>query len=874
MVARSILALVLFMAGMLSVSELQGQSLFSPSRLHFAVPDRPWAVESADFNGDGIPDLATASRSERRIAVQLGNGDGTFQDTIGTAVGISPRSFVPADFNGDGSMDLAVANLLSDDVTILSGAGDGTFGVPLTYPVGSAPRSIIAADLNGDGPLDLVIANRDSRTLSAYVGIGDGTFTAAPDVPTGNLIRPRQVRAAFLDSDTIPDLVVIHDTPTGFDDGPRFGVLLGNGDATFAPIAVTQVQPSVTEGFPESNALSLADLDGDGIIDLSVSIDNSTFDEVVTYLGDGNGAFSPAPGFLIVGNSPFFITHAEMTGDGVIDLLVLNTGSNALTLHPGNGDGSFTNSIPGGDLFDYTEGTYRTGHVPRWLTRDDFDGDGRIDIAVANEEGNDVAILLNRGDGQFRSAPRFGVGSPPQAFPIDGDAADLDGDGDIDLAIANWGRSYQVGEVSVLLNRGDGSFAPRVNYPAGVNPRKAIAGEFTGDGIGDLAVLNERDTVISVLPGAGGGAYGAAISLNLKSTPGRLRSVTDMTGADLDGDGRRDLAVVNRNEDALAIFRNGPSGLGTDPVVLPVTARPGLIRHGDMDGNGTIDLVVQRNPVFQGERCGIDVFLNDGGAVFGSAIAFELSDNRITDILVGEFTGDGHPDVALIEEDIDLSQSVLHLLAGQGDGTLQPLGSRGLTDPGALAALDLVGSALPDILVSSYPNADVTVLENLGDGQFVERAPSYGLPVSVRRMVAGDFDGDGRTDLAGAGGIFGDSAIAVLFNRGGVTAIAPTSDDAGLVQRFHLEQNYPNPFNPSTTIRFGLPEAARVTMAIFDALGRRIVRARHAVPLPAGWHEFTWDGRDEGGRPVASGVYLYRMTAGEFTQTRKMVLMR
>ena len=137
--------------------------LFEPSRLHYAVSGLPWAVESGDFNNDNFADFVTASRQERSITLRLGNGDGTFGDSLNFGVGISPRSLIPADFNNDNNLDVAVANLLSNDVTVLLGDGNANFPVRYTYQTGDKPRSIIAVDFNLDNELDLAVANRDAR---------------------------------------------------------------------------------------------------------------------------------------------------------------------------------------------------------------------------------------------------------------------------------------------------------------------------------------------------------------------------------------------------------------------------------------------------------------------------------------------------------------------------------------------------------------------------------------------------------------------------------------------------------------------------------------------------------------------------------------
>lgn len=97
--------------------------------------------------------------------------------------------------------------------------------------------------------------------------------------------------------------------------------------------------------------------------------------------------------------------------------------------------------------------------------------------------------------------------------------------------------------------------------------------------------------------------------------------------------------------------------------------------------------------------------------------------------------------------------------------------------------------------------------------------------------------------------------------------------DGEIPTRFALEQNYPNPFNPSTSIAFGLPETAGVNLIVYDLLGRKVATIAEGV-RPAGWHTAQWDGRDDAGKPVASGIYLYRLQSGQFMQTRKMLLVR
>src|SRR6266851_500216 len=133
---------------------------FAP--LAFDAENGPSSVAVADFNGDGIPDLAVANQNSGSLSVLLGKGDGTYQPAQNYAVGLTAISVAVGDFNGDGHLDLAVANFNDDTVSVLLGIGDGSFQSPQDFPVGSEPRSVAVADLNGDGHLDLVVANLGS----------------------------------------------------------------------------------------------------------------------------------------------------------------------------------------------------------------------------------------------------------------------------------------------------------------------------------------------------------------------------------------------------------------------------------------------------------------------------------------------------------------------------------------------------------------------------------------------------------------------------------------------------------------------------------------------------------------------------------------
>jgi len=323
------------------------------------------SVSTADFNGDGHPDLAVAVAGANAVSILLGNGNGEFSHGGSYATGLRPASVATGDFNGDGKIDMAVAYQTGSQISVLLGKGDGTFAFRKNFATGNTPISVVAGDFNRDGYLDLAVANRSDGTVSILLGKGDGTFATHVDYAAGQ--APNYIVAGDFNGDGHPDLAVAND----FAPGGGFSILLGNGDGTFqAPLATAT---------GDAVALAATDLNGDGILDLAVI--NRLAESFAVVLGNGDGTFQSVTETAMPG-LPDGLLLADLNGDGTMEAIVSHSQSNDVSVLPGNGDGTFRPSRE-----------FSTGAGPVGLVAADFNGDGAMDLAVAAAGSKEISIL-------------------------------------------------------------------------------------------------------------------------------------------------------------------------------------------------------------------------------------------------------------------------------------------------------------------------------------------------------------------------------------------------------------------------------------------------------------------------------------------------
>jgi hypothetical protein len=340
-----------------SLSFLRGTTL--------TVPKLIGQMAIADFNGDGRQDLAVLNGEDNSYEILLGNGDGTFQAALAYSVGATPGTVAVADFNEDGKLDLAILYATAKQVSILLGNGDGTFSPGGTLATGNFPVDVKVGALNNDGHADLIVPNHDDDDVQIFLGNGDGTFTTTGTFPAGT--APGIALIGDLNGDGIPDLFVVD--PFGYT------VLPGNGDGTFGSSTSNVLK------YPTLADATLGDFNGDGIPDV-VMMDGVPDDSLIVFLGKGDGRFTEQSTTIPVGAAPQRIESADLNGDGILDLAVsisgvINPPGGEIQVFLGNGNGTFNPALLIPD-------TAAVPYLPLFLSMRDFNGDGIPDIFVGN----------------------------------------------------------------------------------------------------------------------------------------------------------------------------------------------------------------------------------------------------------------------------------------------------------------------------------------------------------------------------------------------------------------------------------------------------------------------------------------------------------
>ncbi|APR79051.1 Putative aggregation factor core protein MAFp3, isoform C [Minicystis rosea] len=597
--------------------------------------------------------------------------------------------------------------MLDFDVAKFYGTGSNYSGVPFA-----------TGDFNGDGRVDIAYPLRSQNKVAILLADADGAYLPAVEYDATNAY---EVAAGDVDGDGKLDLVVTSLNVNGTK------LLRGNGDGTFA--AAVSVPGSAL------HSPVLFDLDGDGKLDLLGGVSGVSW--IAFAKGDGTGAFTVGTSIEMNLESRRLVL-ADINGDSKPDIVSLNANTlnePVVSARLGQGGGVFgaaqkltipaMNGIALGDARDLAVG--------------DFNGDGRADIVVVDDEG--VTLLTGSQSGALSVAARFTASfTRTCSGAVTGD---WNQDGKTDLAVVS---DYDA-RLTIFPGNGDGTFAAPVLHSSGDRCGKIAAGDVDGDGKPDL--LLSSASVGVALARADGSFRAAPILVFNDDKP------AGVAAADLDGDGKVDVAVAGSSTQSIAIFKGAGSHAFSTPVTIPAGANPLQIALAPMNGDAHLDLVY-------GTANGkIGVLLGNGSGGFGAPTLF---DNGGGEIEIGDFNGDGRPDVATY------TTTSVRVLLNDGNGGLIPAIS---TPAGSsvygIATGDLNGDGKHDIVASGYASKDATVLLGDGDGNF---HPGAGVTFDGAALHAeiADFTGDGKPDVLFA--VNATESLQLLVNGGsGLTSL-------------------------------------------------------------------------------------------------------
>jgi subtilisin-like proprotein convertase family protein len=554
-----------------------GCALPSFSTTAYPANTSPTNLVVGDFNNDSKQDVVVTNQISNDISILLGTGTGSFSpQTLVSSGGSGPYGIAAGNFNADSNLDFVVTNSGSNSVSVFLGNGNGTFSSPNNFTVGASPLSVAVGDFNNDGKKDLAVANFGgffSGTVSILLGNGSGGFGIIRNLRTAT--QPSAVLIGRFNSDSNDDIAVAN---FGSD---SISVFNGNGTGNF-----TLFQTLLQNTGSGPVAMEYYDYSGDGPKDLIVANYNSN--RLRSFFGNGNG-FIGGEDVVGINENPIALAKANVLGGSFESLIIALNGINQI------GVSESANSI-----FGYSQ--FTVGLNPSDVDKGDFNGDGKIDLVTANSGSNDVSVLLNTCgiasgnifDFDGNRVTDFSVYRPSQSRWFSGELfglsqdkifahptdilapADYDGDGITDYGLFRPENGFWY--VTKFSN------SPIHFQQFGLAGDIPAPADYDGDRKVDIAVFRPSN----------GTWYIRRSSDNSYQTIPFGSAGDKPVAADYDGDGKADIAVYRPTGGIWYILRTLDAqvsiqqfGINTDKTV-----------PADYDADGKTDIAVFRNGIW------------------------------------------------------------------------------------------------------------------------------------------------------------------------------------------------------------------------------------------------------------------------------------
>lgn len=736
-------------------------------------------LDIADVDGDGLADLITTNTfsSGSDIYALLNKGGRTFGEPIWNDIEDSFFSIAAADFNGDGLTDIAASHWDPNFVQVALSKGGGQFSVTERFAVGEHPNTIGVGDFDDDGNEDIIVPNFVSSDLSLLLGHGDGTFASERRISlTGH---PTDLVVVDIDRNDTLDLIVSIKDATVIDGevmwlGPDTSavVLLGSGNGSFLESSRTRLPTFLQE------RMWLAHMDGDGQLDL-VTLESGNLQVM---MATPNGVFGPPKEVEFPTNLTYiheFILNDRLTPELVVGAREVEKGDSEGTLTSigflrGDGRGGFSR---------FREMIAMNGY--RSLTFGHLDGDGLPDLALGFQSG--VVIYWGDESNGFKVNPSVDLGNVPDSLIV----RDLDDDGLPDLAAVS-GRlenkpslsqglfnvNLYKNDINVSFGIGGGDQLRKISMSLGVpdldNPelqigrlREIAAADMNRDGMLDIVVAGiglastSQYGVIGVILAKEAGIWDEPFFTAVGE--GYRLSIDHISIGDLNTDGNLDVVVNTLETGGLIALMGNGDGSFKKARELDDWSSGKLHSLLDMNGDALLDLVLVDKWRTSGE---IRLGNGDGSFRRGQVFEFDIGRRVVSpsELAVSDFNGDDTLDLGLA-----VGSSIV-VIIGIGDGTFamqkvtEPVGARvqgvrfDSSHVRGLVASDLNGDSLPDLVVANRGLNELSIYIGNGDGTFghIGYFAAGGSPTEV---LVEDVNVDGLKDLI----VINDGADSVII---------------------------------------------------------------------------------------------------------------
>jgi hypothetical protein len=781
------------------VSILLGAGSF-PTVTPYSVGSEPASIAVADVNGDGIADLVVANAGDNSVSVLLGNSNGTFQTQTTAAVGSNPQFVSIGDFNGDGIADLAVVNATGNTVSVLLGTGGGSFQTQVFYAVGGNPEQAAIGDFNGDGIPDLAVPNNGDSTVSILLGVGDGTFLAQTTYATGSGVD--SVALGDFNHDGFTDLAVANAGDS------TVSVLLGTGTGAF------QARATYATG-PLPYSIVTADFNGDGKGDLAV-VDHGT-GSISALLGNGDGTFQTKLGYVVAASPVVSVVVGDFEGDGRTAMAGSVPGLNGISILA-----AASLTVTSTALVSSSNPSYAGESVTFTATVTPTPASGTVTfLDNGTPVGPNSGVVPLVSGVAALSLTTLGVGTHPLTAVYSGNSAAATSTSSSVSQVVNGQGSTSTGLVSSL----NPSFSPQsVTFTATVTPTTATGtvtfldnGNPVGPNSGMVTLANGVASVSLTSLGVGThpitAVYNGSVSETGSTSPAVNQvvnapaSTTTVLTSSLNPAGfgqslTLTATITPSNATGTVTFTDSlaPTNLGTATVsggvasvtlsALAAGTHSLTAVYGGDGGDQTstsssltqvvnaaagVVLTSSISPAAYGSPVVLTATLSPGSAT--GKVTFYNGESILETVPV---TG-GHAALTTYL----LPAGVLAVRAYYlGDASHGPASSAGLAqtvevttasgfrpkvdyaagaDPYFVAVGDFNGDGRPDLAIPDSLGGEVTVLRGAGEGTFPSAA-TYPVGTNPTSVAIGDFNGDGFADLAVTN--FGSADVSVLLGNG------------------------------------------------------------------------------------------------------------